>query len=44
MKKERRCDSCQAHVMPMTTSWMMIQRMTRPLVTSDWSLNSASRS
>lgn len=44
MKKDRRCDSCQAQVMPRTTSWMTIQRTTRELVVSDWSLNSASRS
>lgn len=44
MKKERRWDSCQAQVAPRTTSWRAIQRMTRALVDSDWSLNSASRS
>jgi hypothetical protein len=44
MKKDRRCDSCQAHVMPKTTSWMRVQRTTRALVDSDWSRNSASRS
>lgn len=44
MKKERRCDNCQVQVRPRMTSWIMIQRMTRALVDSDWSLNSASRS
>jgi hypothetical protein len=44
MKKDRRCDNCQVQVMPMTMSWMMIHRMTRELVDSDWSLKSASRS
>lgn len=44
MKKDRRCDNCHAHVPARTVSWMIIQRMTRPLVASDWSLNSASRS
>jgi len=44
MKKERRWESCHAQVMPMTMSWMMIQRITRALVVSDWSRNSASRS
>lgn len=44
MKKDRRCESCHAHVPPKTTSWISIHRTTRPLVASDWSLNSASRS
>ena len=44
IKKDRRCDSCQAHVTPSTVSWIRIQRTTRPLVLSDWSRNSASRS
>lgn len=35
MKKDRKWDSCQAHVMPSTASWMRIQRMTRLLVDSD---------
>ena len=44
MKKDRRCDSCQAQVTPSTVSWIRIQRTTRALVDSDWSRNSASRS
>ena len=44
MKKDRRCESCQAQVIPITTSWMMIHRITRAFVVSDWSLKSASRS
>lgn len=44
MKKERRCESCHAQVPPRTMSWIIIQRMTRAFVDSDWSLNSASRS
>lgn len=35
MKKDRRFESCQVHVMPRTVSWMRIQRITRPLVDSD---------
>lgn len=44
MKKERRWESCQAVVAVRMTSWMTIQRMTRELVASEWSRNSASRS
>jgi hypothetical protein len=44
MKKDRRCESCQAQVMPRTTSCIIVHRTTRELVDSDWSRNSASRS
>ena len=44
MKKARKCDSCQAHVIPSTTSCTIVHRTTLEFVVSDWSLNSASRS
>jgi hypothetical protein len=35
MKKDRRCESCQAQVTPSTSSWSMVHRTTRELVDSD---------
>lgn len=35
IKKDRRWDSCQAHVTPSTVSWIRIHRTTRALVLSD---------
>lgn len=34
MKKDRKCESCHAHVTPSTTSWMSVQRTILEFVVS----------